>query len=243
MPKAAKELRIDELASAAQKALRSNSWFEAERLALRALELAYRDRQWAAMASVVLLLQEARRQRAQLAIDEDVIRVVESDIPEDPRVEPGLYLVQPPQVGADARRLRLTALHREVPVVVVCREPTTRLGEVPIVAVGPVTVRARVDPPPKKGYSRAWLLGAVRALGDAAIDGLDTGLEWHRQVIYLMSALDAVTDHEELHQTLHDVCVKAAEAGAQAENAEHDPLDDELDLDDGSASISGDDEA
>lgn len=243
MAKAAKAMRIDELAASAQKALRANSWFEAERLALRSLELAYRDRQWAAMATAILPLQEARRQRAQRAIDEDVVRVVESGIPEDPRVEPGVYLIQPPQVGADARRLRLAALHREVPVLVVCREPTTRIGEVPVVAVGPVTVRAKVQPPPKKGYTMPWLLSSLRALGDSAIEGLDTGLEWHRQLTYLLGALDAITDHEELHQVLHDTCVKAAAAGVRGDEGTRDPLDDELDIDDGSASVTGSEEA
>ncbi len=195
------------------------------------------------MASVVLPLQEARRQRMRLAIDCEVLRLVESPIPEDPQVEAGCYLVQPPQVGADARRLRLSALHREVPILVVCREPTTKLSEVPIVAVGPVTVRAKVDPPPKKGYTMPWFLMAGRELGAAAIQALDTGLEWHRQVQYLVGCLDAIADHEELHQALHDVCLRAAAAGACGDEDAHDPLDDELELDDGSSAIRENDEA
>ncbi len=243
MSNTAKEQRIEELARAAQKELRASSWFEAERLALRALDLAHRDRAWDAMSSVVLSLQEARRQRMQIAIDCDVLRVVESPIPEDPQVEAGCYLVQPPQVGADARRLRLAALHREVPIMVVCREPTTKLSEVPIVAIGPVTVRAKVAPPPKKGYTMPWFLMAGRELGASAIQELDTGLEWHRQIQYLVGCMDAIADHEELHQALHDVCVRAAEAGARGDEDEHDPLDDELALDDGTSAIREDDVA
>ncbi|MDA0803280.1 MAG: hypothetical protein O2819_05935 [Planctomycetota bacterium] len=243
MARSVKEQRIDDLARAAQKELRASSWFEAERLALRALDLAHQARNWDAMAGVVLPLQEARRQRMQRAIDCNVLRVVESNIPEEPRTEPGCYLVQPPQVGADARRLRLAALHREVPVLVLCREPVTRLGQVPVVAVGPETIRARVAAVPKKGYTLPWFLSALRDLGDAAIAGLDTGLEWHRQVQYLVSALDAVSDHEELHQILHEVCAKAARVGASGGENSHDPLDDELALDDGSAAIRENDEA
>ncbi|MDA1007899.1 MAG: hypothetical protein O2800_02695 [Planctomycetota bacterium] len=245
MSKAAKELRIEELSQKAQKELRASSWFEAERLAMRALELAHRSRSYAEMASAVLLLQEARRQRMQVAIDADTLRIVESPVPEDPQVEIGCYLLQPPQVGSDARRLRLTALHREVPVLVLCREPTTRMGLVPLVAIGPVTVRARIDPFPKKsGVTMEWYLEACRQLGQAAIDSFDSGLEWHRQVDSVMGMLDAVPDHEELHQLLHDVCTRAAAAGARAiDLAERDPLDDELDeLDGGATSTDADDE-
>ena len=52
------------------------------------------------------------------------------------------------EAGADARRLRLLAAAGEVPAGVLCREPTSQLGLIPIVAIGPLgAVRTKVKPP------------------------------------------------------------------------------------------------
>ena len=53
---------------------------------------------------------------------------LDDGVTEDMELEPGCYLVRPPLVGADARRLRLAAFEREIPVTVICREPRTQLG-------------------------------------------------------------------------------------------------------------------
>ena len=219
--------KVDEIMERAEAALRRSQWFEAERLAHRAVELARAQEDFGLLARVALPLQEARRQRIQEATGNRKLSILQSDITEDMAISPGCYLVQPPAVGADARRLRLAALRREIPVAILCREPKSRLGLCPVVAIGQITVRARVEPP--KDWDKPdhkWFLGAMEQLGDAAIEMLDTGLELDRQVDFLLAALDAVPDHEKLHQVLASVCKEAAKGFVRSTTA--DELDAEL---------------
>ena len=227
MNSAPRHEKVDEIMERAEAALRRSQWFEAERLAHRAVELARAQEDFALLARVCLPLQEARRQRIQEATGNRKLAILQADITEDMPLKPGCYLVQPPTVGADARRLRLAALRREIPVAVLCREPRSRMGLCPIVAIGQVTVRTRIDPP--KDWEKPdhkWFLGAMEQLGDAAIEMLDTGLELDRQVDFLLSARDAVPDHEKLHQVLAEVCREAAKGFVPS--AREDVLDDEL---------------
>jgi hypothetical protein len=231
--------KVDEIMERAEAALRRSQWFEAERLAQRAMEIARAQEDFALLARIALPMQESRRQRMQEAIGSRKVTILDSGITEDMPLKPGCYLVQPPSVGADARRLRLAALRREVPIAIMCREPKSRMGLCPVVAIGQVTVRARIEPP--KDWDKPdhkWFTGAMEQLGDAAIEMLDTGLELDRQVDFLLAALDAVPDHEKLHQLLADVCREAAkgfvrtttadELDAELEAAEEEPDLDEI---------------
>ena len=160
---------IDESMELAEKALRAGRWFEAERLAHRALTLARRSEQWDTMARVTLPLQEARRLRREQALDSRRVVIVEDAVHDTDTVKPGCYLIQPPLVGADARRLRLSSLRQEVCAAVLCREPLTKLQRWPLVAIGAITIRAKVPPPkqPKKPTIE-WFVAGMEALGDAA---------------------------------------------------------------------------
>jgi hypothetical protein len=213
--------KVDELMDAAEEALRGSKWFDAERHAQRALEMARTLDDWALMARIALPLQEARRQRVQSVMSPKAgIRIVEGEVPEEVTVEPGCYLVQPPGVGADARRMRLAALRQDVPVTVLCREPRTRMGLCPVVAIGMLTVRTKIVPPSDwDAPDMAWYAGAMEQLGDAAIAMLDTGLELDRQVDFVLSALDAVPDHEKLHQALAAVCKEASKGFVRSTTA------------------------
>lgn len=243
---------IDELMEAASDALVAMRYFEAERLALDALLRARRGDCFDAMARIVLPLQEARRQRLDLAFEatrhaasgpaRPRIVAVEGQAtsspnlpeqtgsravaasPESPRhlmksaavrradvLEPGAWLVQPPMVGADGRDLRSAALAAGIPVAVLCREPTTRAGRCPLVAVGDVVIRTLVDPPADPDAPDLnWFIAGMEALGLAAIAAM--GKEQHpvRSVDALLAALDAHPDHELLHQALGDACRRAA---------------------------------
>lgn len=213
MTPTAKAARVDELMQKAMQSLKGARWFDAEQLAARALQFAHGDADFERMARIVPALQEARRQRFQLAIDaaKKSVTVLDGDLGEDPVLAPGAYLVQPPLVGADARRARLTSLARGHAVAVLCREPTNARGMVPIVAIGGVTVRTRID-----GWGKAakvdfkWFVKAFEQLGDEAINSLDSGQEPDRQVDDLMHALDSVPEHERLHQVLVERCLLAA---------------------------------
>lgn len=219
--------KVSELMEHAEAALRRAQWFEAERLALQALAISSREDDWDAMARITLPLQEARRQRMQAAMEERKIRIHEGGISDEMELKSGCHLVQPPTVGADARRLRLTALRREIPVLVLCREPRTRAGLCPVVAIGPVTVRTRIEPP--KSWDKPdfkWFVAALEQLGNAAIAGLDTGLELDRQIGYILDVLDAVPEHEKLHQVLESKCREAARGFVRSRAL--DALDEEL---------------
>ena len=206
-----KSTSINSLMTKAQQALTRNHWFEAERLCARALDMARGEGDFNLMARITLPLQEARRQRMQVAFDSKKLVILDEPMVEERPLEAKCYLLQPPLVGADARRLRLSALEREIPAVLLCREPKTQLGLCPVVAIGQVTVRARIDPPKKWDKpDLAWFIDACEQLGDAAIETLDRTAEPARQVDALLERLDAVPDHEKLHQALADVCKEAA---------------------------------
>lgn len=213
-----KSTSVNSLMSKAQQALSRNHWFEAERLCARALDMARGEGDFNLMARIVLPLQEARRQRMQAAIDSKKIAIIDEPLGEERQLETRCYLVQPPLVGADTRRLRLLALEREIPAMFLCREPKTQLGLCPVVAIGQVTVRTRIDPPKKWDKpDLAWYVEACELLGDAAIETLDRTAEPARQVDALLERLDTVPDHEKLHQALAEACKEAAHYYADGE--------------------------
>jgi hypothetical protein len=206
-----KSTSINSLMTKAQQALTRNHWFEAERLAARALDMARNEGDFNLMARIVLPLQEARRQRMQVAIDSKKLVIHDEPMGEERSLEAKCYLVQPPLVGADARRLRLLALEREIPALILCREPKTQLGLCPVVAIGQVTVRTRIDPPRKWDKpDLAWFVAACEQLGDAALETLDRTADPARQVDALLERLDTFPDHEKLHQALAEACKEAA---------------------------------
>lgn len=136
--------RIDALMEQASTALVARQYFQTERLCLDALEQAFRAADFHRMARIMLPLQEARRQKRDIAVETGRVCIVDSVVPNPGEIKAGMYLIKPPRVGLDGRLLREAADREEVPVLIVVREPTTRAGLCPVVALGPVTVRARV---------------------------------------------------------------------------------------------------
>jgi hypothetical protein len=215
---------IDRLMDRASLALAETRYFDAANDAAHALNRARRENDFERMARICLPLQEARRQIRQLATDTAAVRLVAH--PEDIRgsLEPACYLIQPPMIGADARVLRETAFKRRVPVSVLAREPLTRKGLWPIVGVGEISVRVQIAPPVplERADDRItrdrfegpvpieWFEAAGEALGDSAIAALDPALHPHWRVDELMEALEAVPEHERLHQALAAACRDAA---------------------------------
>lgn len=142
-----KAAKIDAMMEQASRALVARDYFACERLAVGALRRANQEQDFERMARIILPLQEARRLKRQMALDTDRVAIVDSEIPHGKTLVSGCYLVVPPRVGVDGRLIREQADESRVPVVVVVREPTSRDGLWPLVAVGPVTVRAKVAPP------------------------------------------------------------------------------------------------
>lgn len=143
--------RIDTLMERASVALVARRYFETEELCVEALRRARGIADFDRIARIALPLQEARRQKRDLAFDAAVtlgsVFRIDGELPAGRAIVPGCYLVEPPRVGVDGRILREAADARQTPVIVVVREPQSRDGLWPIVAVGPVTVRTKVAPP------------------------------------------------------------------------------------------------
>ncbi len=243
-------IKIDSLMRQASAALVERRYFDCERLAVDALRRSIASSEYDRLARIIMPLQEARRQIRAFAVDSGHLVEVDRELPTGPTLLPGMYLISPPRVGADGRLLREEAVRREIPVVVIAREPLTQQGLWPVVAIGPVTIRTRVRPPthmispedavkkrsPKPGKpvgrgqssvasSRAptpakadlpvavtaeWMLAASEALGDAAIAAVPTGLSALARVLALADRLEAVPDHEKLHQRLGEAAREAA---------------------------------
>ncbi|HEX2836987.1 MAG TPA: hypothetical protein VHN77_02545 [Phycisphaerales bacterium] len=228
---------IDALMDKASVALVKADYFTTEELCLRAIERCRRMRDWERVARAVLPLQEARRQIRQFATDGPV-RMVQKLPSRGEPLEVGCYLAQPPMIGLDARTFRELARGRRVPVMAIAKEPTTAAGKWPVVGVGgnlgaqpvPVVVRVQVEPPTGGVPDVAWMLATQEALGDAAIAKVEAGrkLGWpadHR-VEDLIEYLEAVPDHEKLHQALEATAREAAGASASTKPRRRGMLDD-----------------
>lgn len=212
MAKAVKRSRIDELVEQAETALQREACFEAERMAAKAMRMARDVNDFTRLARTCQPLKAAREQRAGKAMKTGRVDIFDAEISEDMTVEPGCYLVQPPQVGADARRLRLAALSREVPALVICREPLTQTGQWPVVAItSGVTVRTKIDPPENPDVPNLdWFSDALDALGQWAIMSIDCEMEPDRRIDALLARLDATPDSLVLHDVLAETCLDYA---------------------------------
>lgn len=216
MPAVSKQSRIDELVDKAGAALSHEHHFEAERLGHRALMMSRQINDFARMVECIGPLRTARQIRREEALSHRKVNMVTEPVTEKVSVKPGCFLVQPPQVGADARRLRLAALQAEVPVAVVCREPQTQTGLWPIVAIGAgMTIRTKVKPPKNQSKpDMKWFIGAMEAIGDWAADIIDSDLELTKRIDVLLDRLDTVPDHDRLHDELEACCREAADEPA-----------------------------
>lgn len=217
------DARIDELMDTASRWLAQMRYFDCERTCTRALALAREARDFERMARICLPLQEARRQRMQIALDAGLVAVASSrrELPR-PLVH-GCYLVQAPMIGAEARALRELAFARSIPVLIVCREPLTSKDLWPVVAVGEQVLRVRIPPPSGvrrtgKGVTQdeltepptlAWFTEALEKLGDEAIARLKPEDPPQWRVDDLLEFLDALPEHEKLHQALEAECRRA----------------------------------
>lgn len=228
MDQASRGGRIDQRMERASRALEAGLYFEAERLAVGALEMARTAEDWERMARVCLPLQEARRLKRQLAMDAGFRLVLRDPPGKAPDLRPGLRLLEPPCIGVDARRLRETADKKQVPMIIVCREPVVRSGPRaglwPVVGVsgqresiggptGMITVRTYIAPPlDAEVPDLTWFLTAGEALGDAALARIDPKDPAQYRVDDLLEFLGAVPDHEKLHQALAAACREAMTA-------------------------------
>jgi hypothetical protein len=113
-----------------------------------------------------------------------------------------------------------------VPVFVLVREPLTRAGQWPIVGVGRVVTRARLDPPEpverietvmakdewRGRVPPEWFEAAAEAVGDRAIaDARSVAKDDPAAYLVddLLDRLGCAPEHEKLHQALAEACRRA----------------------------------
>ncbi|RMH14587.1 MAG: hypothetical protein D6695_00850 [Planctomycetota bacterium] len=209
---------VDSLMERACEALQHTRYFEAESLCSRALAKARRADDFERMARICLPLQEARRQIREQACDVGIVRMVGDPVDVPDPLEPGCYLVRPPLIGLDARTLWELGLRRGVPVVAMAREPLTRDGHWPIVAVSEISVRTKVLPPEpiervessvskdefKGTVPIEWFVEAYEKLGDVGISTVDPSEPAAWRVDDLLEHVHALPFHERLMQALAD---------------------------------------
>lgn len=222
---------IDEVMERASEALAACDYFEAERQALDGLRRSVMSHDFERAGRITMPLLEARRQKMQLAQDHGRVSILPPGGPgKNGLAHTGMYLVQPPDIAADARTWRIDADQRHIPVIVLAREPMPRGGSKaglwPIVAVGPsqtgrdLSIRTYVRPPrvvqpSDSGITKdaihgeidlAWFLEACEALGDSAIAKLKVEDPAAHRVEDLLEFIEAWPAHEKLHQRLMVEC-------------------------------------
>ncbi len=224
----------------ASAALLETEYFTVVKLSTRALDRARKADDFDRMGRILLPLQEARRQIRQIACDAGPRTLIKSRL-KPSELAPGLYLAQPPLIAIEARDIRETADSKSIPIMLLCREPMTRAGKWPIAAVtrgglvDTVTIRVQIDPPPGvkpthdqpgAGPTRddsstppsvEWFTAASESIGDAAIARVKPNLPASWRVDELLLYLDAIPDHEKLHQRLAEACRDAAHEGPAPE--------------------------
>ena len=203
---------IQDLVDRANTAIKSEAWFEAERVLERALTMSHGRHDYEGMVEILGLLSTARGGRRKIALaSRAAIKIIDDAVTDTMDVDRGRYMVRPPLVGADARRLRLLALARETPIMVLCREPTTQLGQIPIVAIGPLgAIRTRINPPADEHKPTAgWFRDARRELGAAAAARIDPNHIPSRRLEALLSLIDTLPEDEMLHNIAISTCNEA----------------------------------
>ena len=218
MPPAGRTKAIQDLVDRGGDAIKRSAWFEAERVLDRSLAMSNGRHDYTGMAEIIDLLATARASiRKEALASRAAIRIVDDAVTDTMDVERGRYLVQPPLVGADARRLRLLAAAHDVSVVALCREPRTQLGLTPIVAIGPLgAIRCRIKSPEREDKPTAgWFRDALLQLGSAAVDKIDPTKDPQRRLDAVLGLLDTVPEDDGLHRLAIEICQEAAEAAPE----------------------------
>jgi len=223
---------LDAWMEQASQPLARMAYLQCEALCVEALKQAREQQRWAYYARILLPLQEARRQRRQMAA-EGVIRLGTASLTEPParwiaQLEVGCIVVTRPHTVEDAQTLAAAVRDQQRFVEVLFAtsdmdEDTWRLRA----HHGPTIEVQRTAPPadwrdrwlapgtvpggaPQTGSQTPadWFLDASEALGDAALDKIEARSDaipgGEQRVLLLEQMLAVAADHEILHQKLGD---------------------------------------
>jgi hypothetical protein len=212
--------QLDAIMDDASRALVAMDYLACESRCVEALRLAREAEEWTYYARILLPLQEARRQRRMIAA-EGTLRIGTPDLKDTPlqwldRMTPGCIVLTPPHTPDQAGQLQQHAREQRAHVEVLFAEPGAsawrlrtfagRVAECEFRAP-PVESMHRwlADPADGRRQDAAeWFIDATEALGDALIAGVGEAEGTRGRIVALESCLDAMTDHEKLHQRLAD---------------------------------------
>jgi len=178
---------IDAIMERASEALQAGRYLQSERLCVEALDAARAADDFDRYARIVLPLQEARRQRRQLASDHGVAvfsghhRSAEQLL--DSHDAGCLLLIDPPYTADDLQSVRRLADERDLYIEA-----------------------ALVNAADLRGVFEAVL----ERQGDAALTNVPANLSPAERVDALRGIVDATSDHELAHQQLADAARHAA---------------------------------
>jgi hypothetical protein len=209
---------LDQLMERASRALVEMHYLEAESLCLEGLRMARAQRDWVAYARVLMPLQECRRQRRMIAADTAVQLGTAGGID---RLDAGCIAVTHPHSAEDAARLALEAGRQRRHVEVLYCDNAVEADtwramtydgsqiacEVPAPAGLPLNQRLCADAGPlPQAITGAghWFIAATEALGEEALRRVTAPLGSLDRVEQLERMVQAVDDHEILHQRLGD---------------------------------------
>ena len=183
-------------------------WFKAESNAIVAIDSARASDNWEVLATEIDCLLRARLERTKAAHNGKRVQLIQNTEEVETIRVGGRYLVQPPLVAKDAALLDNALKMGGVSGVVACREPVTKLGLCPVVALGSgVTVRIRVEEPknPKKPTC-TWFDHALEELGDHVVEQLNEISTVQRQLDYLLAHFSAIPTHVGAYRAAIERC-------------------------------------
>ena len=172
--------------------------YKNEKRAIAAVDQARSAQNWSALIGALSELAEARQEQAKFAKNRKRVQLIESLDEASAIKEAGRFLVRPPLVGRDAGLMHHALKEKNIAALFVCREPTTKLGLCPIVALGSgVTVRVQVDEPKDCDKPTcAWFDHALSELGAHVIEEAEKQGEDERQLDFLLAHLPAVSTYK-----------------------------------------------
>jgi hypothetical protein len=187
---------------------KQDPWLKAEKAAIVKIDAARSAMQWEILATALEDLCSARQACASAAHNGKKVQVIESMEFADAIRSGGRFLVRPPLVGRDASLIEHALKNRGYSVIVLCREPSTKLGLCPIVSLGSgVTVRTQVEGPknPEKP-SCSWFDGVVQEFGAYVVGNIDENATHQRQLDNLLAHLSAIPSHGEAYRIAMKLC-------------------------------------
>jgi hypothetical protein len=177
---------IDQIMERASERLLAMDYPECERLCLEALAAARQTEDFERYARILLPLQEARRQRRQMAVDAGIVVLGEPKLtPEQilARYPRGCLMLLPPYTQEDERAIRELTRNRSLIVEILVLSD--------------------------EGLRQCFEQQMERE-GDAAVAAVPRGLSPAGQVDALAAVVDRIGDHEVAHQRLADAARAAA---------------------------------